>query len=80
MDLKEPYYRQLNTWWPQSAGQDEQGVAAGSHSQQDAADASPAPDPFNPQMPTDAASQALGTSLLHDQAYPQQLQQPPGWL
>ncbi|KAK9826683.1 hypothetical protein WJX74_009723 [Apatococcus lobatus] len=83
MDLKEPYYRQLNGWWPQPASQDEQGVAAGSHSQQDGAATSPASDLLHSQLPADTISQALGTSLLHDMAYLQQLQQqqqPPGWL
>ena len=82
MDLKEPYYRQLNSWWPQPASQEEQGAAAASHSQQDAAAASPASAHAHSQMATDTASQAIGASLLHDMAYPQQLQQQqsPHWL
>ncbi len=79
MDLKEPYYRQLNSWWQQPAAPEAEGVAAGSHSQQDA---SPAAEMFAAQMPVASGSSAPTRQPDPSQRQQQQsqMQASQGWL
>ena len=80
MDLKEPYYRQLNSWWQQQpmAGEAE-GVAASGHIQQDPTGTSPASDSFAPQVPLSMAT-AVPLGQLDPLQQQQQQLQNHGWL